>query len=234
MSKRTIPTSTIERARELWESGKSAEDVAAALKVGRNSVIGMAHRYGFTKRETPIKPMAGERLDAILHIADSKPWFGYRRIASEVGVHMSTVVAVLGRHRPGRQKVVEPRATPERPAAAPPRKARQNEARARPEPRVHQPRRDDPAPASGAGEKSETTGRIPDAASPRVPLAPLPTWITGRTKPGCSWPIGEPGTEDFRYCDAPRAVRCYCAEHAAVAYRPPTPNERRDVRMRRV
>jgi GcrA cell cycle regulator len=35
----------------------------------------------------------------------------------------------------------------------------------------------------------------------------------------CCWPIGEPGTRDFRFCAAEAdAGRPYCAEHAAVAY----------------
>lgn len=39
----------------------------------------------------------------------------------------------------------------------------------------------------------------------------------------CRWPVGEPGTPEFRYCGAPRADmdqprRPYCAEHEAIAY----------------
>ena len=39
-------------------------------------------------------------------------------------------------------------------------------------------------------------------------------------KPGmCSWPIGEPGDEGFRFCGEPVAVgKPYCAAHCAVAY----------------
>lgn len=35
----------------------------------------------------------------------------------------------------------------------------------------------------------------------------------------CQWPIGEPGTPSFRFCDADAASgKSYCADHAAVAY----------------
>jgi GcrA cell cycle regulator len=35
----------------------------------------------------------------------------------------------------------------------------------------------------------------------------------------CCWPIGEPGTPSFRYCDQPINGRgSYCAAHAHVAY----------------
>jgi GcrA cell cycle regulator len=38
----------------------------------------------------------------------------------------------------------------------------------------------------------------------------------------CCWPIGEPGTRTFRYCDEPSRVgRCsYCEDHAKIAYQP--------------
>ena len=35
----------------------------------------------------------------------------------------------------------------------------------------------------------------------------------------CCWPIGDPGTKDFRFCDAASVPgKPYCAEHAQVAY----------------
>lgn len=35
----------------------------------------------------------------------------------------------------------------------------------------------------------------------------------------CCWPIGEPGTRDFRFCGAEAASgKPYCTDHAAVAY----------------
>lgn len=37
--------------------------------------------------------------------------------------------------------------------------------------------------------------------------------------PCCQWPIGEPGTESFRFCDAEAVPRRpYCEEHTALAY----------------
>ncbi len=35
----------------------------------------------------------------------------------------------------------------------------------------------------------------------------------------CCWPIGEPGTKSFRFCDAEAAQgKPYCVEHAQIAY----------------
>ena len=40
-----------------------------------------------------------------------------------------------------------------------------------------------------------------------------------RTRP-CCWPIGEPGTRSFRFCDAPNeAGKPYCPDHCRIAYR---------------
>ncbi len=37
----------------------------------------------------------------------------------------------------------------------------------------------------------------------------------------CSWPMGEPGKEDFRFCGQPAlAAKPYCGEHCAMAYVP--------------
>jgi GcrA cell cycle regulator len=40
-----------------------------------------------------------------------------------------------------------------------------------------------------------------------------------RTNRTCCWPIGEPGTKTFRFCDAPVESRnSYCLDHARKAY----------------
>ena len=37
----------------------------------------------------------------------------------------------------------------------------------------------------------------------------------------CCWPIGEPGTPAFRFCDDPAPLEVpYCEEHARLAYKP--------------
>lgn len=44
----------------------------------------------------------------------------------------------------------------------------------------------------------------------------------------CSWPIGEPGTEGFRFCGKRPVVpgKPYCAEHCARAYVRTTKNKK--------
>ena len=40
-----------------------------------------------------------------------------------------------------------------------------------------------------------------------------------RSAPACCWPIGEPGTKTFRFCDDTSLPgKPYCDEHAKLAY----------------
>ena len=59
--------------------------------------------------------------------------------------------------------------------------------------------------------------------------------LRSRTAAACCWPIGEPGTRTFRFCDdRTLAGKPYCEEHAKLAYRPKpasTDRERADQRQ---
>ena len=65
--------------------------------------------------------------------------------------------------------------------------------------------------------------RPPSAAERPAAPAPAPRPVavarpSGRTM-ACCWPIGEPGTRSFRFCDATAgAGKPYCTEHAQLAY----------------
>jgi GcrA cell cycle regulator len=67
-----------------------------------------------------------------------------------------------------------------------------------------------------------TLRRIPTpeqrpAPVPRMSNPPTATTVSNRP---CCWPIGEPGTSAFRYCDALALNgKPYCEEHAQLAYR---------------
>jgi GcrA cell cycle regulator len=59
---------------------------------------------------------------------------------------------------------------------------------------------------------------------PAAPPAPRPVMHSApaqprRSAPSCCWPIGEPGTKTFRFCDDTSvAGKPYCDEHAKLAY----------------
>jgi GcrA cell cycle regulator len=53
---------------------------------------------------------------------------------------------------------------------------------------------------------------------PSQSVSPLPSPSRTTTK-ACCWPIGEPGTRGFTFCDNPADLgKSYCEEHAKVAY----------------
>jgi GcrA cell cycle regulator len=61
-------------------------------------------------------------------------------------------------------------------------------------------------------------------AAPRPAAAPPPRMQVVTPRPyarvvTCCWPIGEPGTRSFRFCDDPSEPgKPYCGEHAKLAY----------------
>jgi GcrA cell cycle regulator len=67
-------------------------------------------------------------------------------------------------------------------------------------------------------------GQRPNSPAPPAPLAPRPAMPaapvqTRRSAPSCCWPIGEPGTKTFRFCDdVSMPGKPYCDEHARLAY----------------
>jgi GcrA cell cycle regulator len=66
---------------------------------------------------------------------------------------------------------------------------------------------------------------MPTIEAPRLVERPAPVLravptirTSGRVTP-CCWPIGEPGTRSFRFCDVDSlAGKPYCADHAEKAY----------------
>jgi GcrA cell cycle regulator len=71
----------------------------------------------------------------------------------------------------------------------------------------------------------------PPAPPPVAATAPvLRSFPAARPRIGarsCCWPLGEPGTQGFRFCGGdPMAGKPYCAEHAALAY--VKPRDRRE------
>ena len=83
-----------------------------------------------------------------------------------------------------------------------------------PSPSTAQPSRS----VSGSIQRTSiTTATIP-APAPRV-IIPSPPIQARRSTPSCCWPIGEPGTKTFRFCDdASLPGKPYCDEHAKLAY----------------
>jgi len=102
------------------------------------------------------------------------------------------------------------RRDPAAPARAPqPRRAPQLPVFRMPSPAPLPPRRVEPAPAPR-----------PVVVAPAPTPAPSPVRAFPRTSNrSCCWPLGEPGTPEFRFCGGESILgKPYCAEHAAIAY----------------
>jgi len=74
------------------------------------------------------------------------------------------------------------------------------------------------APRAAVKPAPETSPSRTSPASARAALQAVASRPFGRIVT-CCWPIGEPGTRDFHFCDG-RSVpgKPYCEEHAALAY----------------
>ena len=77
----------------------------------------------------------------------------------------------------------------------------------------------EPGPSVPPARPPESLAPPPRPVEAPAPLpvrAVLP--VIGRHS-ACCWPLGEPGTRSFRFCDGPAlAGKPYCGEHAQVAY----------------
>ena len=76
-----------------------------------------------------------------------------------------------------------------------------------------------PAPVSPPLPAVAPPPPVPEA--PRPVAAPVLRAVPARAprRSACCWPIGEPGTPSFRFCEADaQAGKPYCAEHAQLAY----------------
>ena len=132
---------------------------------------------------------------------------------AEIGRRMVvSKTAVVGKanrlNRPARPSPIRREAVAEKPAVAPVRAARP----ASPAPRsTLSP---SPAPIAAAAPTPAATMTAP--AAPTAVVRAFPRLGSARS---CCWPIGEPGTADFRFCTAEATSgKPYCTQHAAVAY----------------
>lgn len=81
------------------------------------------------------------------------------------------------------------------------------------------------APLAPAAEPSSRLTGLDESLTPRIGARPSPVFAAADPSPakrrhhGCCWPIGEPCTRDFHFCDAEAlAGKPYCQTHAALAY----------------
>lgn len=188
---------SITRLRSLWHEGLSTAEIGRRMQITKNAVVGKAHRLTLPARPSPIRKsleLASTGLQAQRStLAEGSPLGQRPRGAPGLAVAFSKAEPVPAPVVPvpaiNNVQPLRPIAT----ADADP--ARSQTASVRPFPT-----------ASATGEGSP-------APALRAVIAPRRRGLT------CCWPLGEPGTKEFRFCGGePTAGKPYCTEHAALAY----------------
>jgi GcrA cell cycle regulator len=77
----------------------------------------------------------------------------------------------------------------------------------------------DTAPLAAAPVRQVAAPAAPRPATPSRPVAVRAAPYRSTRFATCCWPIGEPGTKSFHFCDAEALTsKPYCSEHAQLAY----------------
>lgn len=193
---------TIRVLRDLWAQGLSTAEIGRRLSVSKNAIVGKAHRLELDARPSPIrrdsKPVA-ERPAAIPRMAGPT----LPPLASADATSAVMTIAVRASTIMTGTEVASAEGTSDAVAVGKPAPAPTNVQPIRPV-AVESPK---PAPPAAA-----------IAPTPR-PAPSHPPIQVRRSAPSCCWPIGDPGTKNFRFCDDMSvAGKPYCDEHAKLAY----------------
>ena len=178
--------------RALWDEGLSTAEIGRRLGVTKNAVVGKAHRLVLPARPSPIR----------------------RGIVSVVAPRRAT-----GPTLPSMELAEAPLPASEQLADHAVVAAVQTADEAAAQVQV-------PAlPVVGTVQPARTAATLPETPSVRglrsVAVPALRSMASPRRVRvvACCWPIGEPGTRSFRFCDAESlAGKPYCESHAQLAY----------------
>jgi GcrA cell cycle regulator len=188
---------TIRHLRDLWAEGHSTAEIGRRLGVSKNAIVGKAHRLDLDARPSPIRregPKPAPERSAPL-----------ARLAGPTLPPLASAIVPP----PASQVHAVPRPAAPRPAAPPLA-----------------------APGLAATISNIQPLRALSPAAPRPAIAPAPAMVVPprpvmpppsaqprRSAAACCWPIGEPGTKTFRFCDDTSLPgKPYCDEHAKLAY----------------
>lgn len=195
---------TIDDLRTLWAEGHSTAEIGRRLGFSKNAIVGKSHRLELEPHESPIRrggapiaaPIPAAPKNTLPPLPSSfRPEITEeqeRRVLyfSEASEAQCAALVGVSRYAVAAVRERQRRAQGVDPVADVPEIT---PAILAPEPRMPDPI---PAPA-------------PRAA------------VTHRRRetPECCWPIGEPGTKTFRFCDSASLLgKPYCDEHARLAY----------------
>lgn len=196
----------IERLRELWkDTSISTAEIGARLGVSKNAIVGKAGRLDLPKRPNRNGAVDGPR--------ERKSDKELRRLAKPLPEDVVENLPPLPRVAPQASRPVIGSDTERSNAVLLGVAARDNKP-------TLPPLLSDP---DGTLRTALTPPRTASALvrhliPPPVPV-PQPTPVARRDGPQCCWPIGEPGSKSFRFCDGSAVTgRPYCDEHCRLAF----------------
>ena len=207
--------------RAFWSEGLPTAEIGRRLGLSKNAVIGKAHRLDLPARPSPIRRPA--------ELAAAAP----RRRSAAIALPPASVLGGAPEPAPDRAPDRVPELVSDR--------ARDQAMKPAGSPAIGQRPTEPPRPAAAHASASPSGGApsgVSQAAAAAAVAAPSAAAQGGarpavRMRPvevshpaprsarltACCWPIGDPGTKDFRFCDAASVPgKPYCAEHAQVAY----------------
>ena len=202
---------TIERLRSLWQEGLSTAEIGRRMSITKNAVVGKAHRLVLSARPSPIRKVPQN------DVSPSKP-FKPARPAVEAPGSMARLVP-----RSASQPPVDLLADAEGMAAGGdgtkdnimPLRAAQASAACLPQAVPATPLRA-ARPSLDADVDQPRPRHEPDRSSA---VRSIGEPVRHRRSQSCCWPLGDPGTKQFRFCGGePIPGKPYCVEHAQLAY----------------
>lgn len=192
--------------RALWDEGLSTAEIGRRLGVTKNAVVGKAHRLDLPARPSPI-----------------------RRGVAPAAPRRATGPTLPSMEQP--DAAPPSRGQDERPGSQPATRAQPCSDNIPPSPQPASARAPGAAAARsvmpvaarfpvGSGDASTAPASAPRLVPVRAAAAVRPATPPRRQRVvPCCWPIGEPGTRSFRFCDAESmAGKPYCDTHAQLAY----------------
>lgn len=190
--------------RALWGEGLSTAEIGRRLGVTKNAVVGKAHRLVLPARPSPIRRGAPVVAVARRATGPTLPSMELVEAAPEV----SERLADRGMATVAVQAEVDAGAVVQEAAVAfPIAQAAAVQVLA-----VVQPA--EAAEDELAAEQPVRPSPVRAVPSLRQVVSPRRLRVVA-----CCWPIGEPGTRSFRFCDAESmAGKPYCDSHAQLAY----------------
>lgn len=220
---------TIARLRELWGQGLSTADIGRQLGITKNAVVGKAHRLGLPPRPSPIRNRDGESaVEAGQAPEEAQAVTGPDPVpppqneakAGEAKTGEAAAPPVVAAppvdEAPAPETPVTGAPAAEAPPAEPVKKAPAPRAEAPPEPKGDAKPSPVAPPVAAPSTRTSARSAAPSRATARSGAG---LDRPARRGPTCCWPIGDPGTPEFRFCGAPAlSGKPYCAEHAAIAY----------------